>query len=484
MDSKNDKGFFGQPKGLRTLFFTEFWERFSYYGMRAILMLYMFDTVANGGLNFPQTTAASIMSIYGALVMMSSVLGGYLSDRVFGTRRSMFWGGILIMIGHIILSLPFGAPALFVSIGFITIGTGMLKPAASSMVGGLYTPEDTRRDAGFSIFVLGVNFGSLLAPLVVGQAQSMYNYHVGFSLAAVGMFFGLIFYLWDGKRTLTEDSLKVPNPITSAERAGVIKSVLIGLVVVVVMVLAMMAAGILNVTNIILIISILGVAIPVIYFVLMLKSAKVTKVEKSRVRAYILLFIAAVIFWAIEEQGSSILALVVANRTELHFAGMNLSVPQFQMLNPFFIVLYTPFFAWMWTKLGKKQPSSPTKFWLGLIFTGVSFIVLAIPLSGSGKISPLWLVLSWAIVMVGELLISPVGLSVTTKLAPKAYASQMLSLWFLADAAGQAINAQIVRFYEMSDYLYFGIIGGLVIVFAIILAFLTPKIKPLMQGVN
>ncbi|GKQ43169.1 MFS transporter [Companilactobacillus sp. RD055328] len=484
MESKNDKGFFGQPKGLRTLFFTEFWERFSYYGMRAILMLYMFDTVANGGLNFPKVTAASIMSIYGALVMMSSVLGGYLSDRVFGTRRSMFWGGFLIMIGHIILSLPFGAAALFISIGFITVGTGMLKPAASSMVGGLYSPEDTRRDAGFSIFVLGVNFGSLLAPLVVGYAQSQYNYHVGFSLAAIGMFFGLVYYAWDGKRTLTEESLHVPNPITKEERSSVIKMVLLGLGALIVLLGIMAVAGVLNVENIILIISILGVTIPIIYFILMLKSAKVTKVEKSRVRAYILLFLAAVVFWSIEEQGSSILALVVAEHTDLNFMGMQLQVPQFQMLNPFFIVLYTPFFAWMWTKLGTKQPSSPTKFWLGLIFTGVSFLVLAIPLSGSGKISPLWLVLSWAIVMVGELLISPVGLSVTTKLAPKAYASQMLSLWFLADAAGQAINAQIVRFYEMSPYLYFGIIGSLVIVFAIILALLTPKIKPLMQGVN
>ncbi|MGR3741261.1 peptide MFS transporter [Companilactobacillus sp. DQM5] len=484
MDSKQDKGFFGQPKGLRTLFLTEFWERFSYYGMRAILLLYMFDKTMNGGLGFPQATAASIMSIYGSLVYMSSVLGGFVSDRILGSRRTVFWGGVLIMFGHIVLALPFGAPALYVSILLITVGTGMLKPNVSEMVGGLYSPEDTRRDAGFSIFVLGINFGSLLAPLAVGYVQGKYNYHAGFSLAAIGMFLGLIFYVLDGKRNLHEDSLKVPNPITDEERSSVIKYIGIGAVIVAVLVALMVFTHTLNISNVIWILSILGVLIPVIYFVIMLRSEKVTKVEKSRVRAYILLFIAAVIFWAIEEQGSSVLALVVANRTQLHFGGMNLQVPQFQMLNPFFIVLYTPFFAWMWTKLGKKQPSSPTKFWLGLIFTGISFLVLALPLATPGKISPLWLVLSWALVMFGELLISPVGLSVTTKLAPKAFGAQMMSMWFLADAAGQAINAQIVKFYEVNDVMYFSVIGVLIIVFAIILALLTPKIKPLMKGVN
>ncbi|MDO1605951.1 peptide MFS transporter [Lactobacillus sp. YT155] len=484
MDSKQDKGFFGQPKGLRTLFMTEFWERFSYYGMRAILLLYMFDKTMNGGLGFSEVTAASIMSIYGSLVYMSSVLGGFISDRLLGSRRTVFWGGVLIMFGHIVLALPFGASALYVSILLITIGTGMLKPNISEMVGGLYSPEDTRRDAGFSIFVLGINFGSLIAPLAVGYVQGAVNYHAGFSLAAIGMFFGLIFYVLDGKKNLHENSLKVPNPISAEEKSSVIKYIVIGVVVAAVIVGTMAFTNTLNIENIIWILSILGVMIPIIYFVIMLKSNKVTKVEKSRVRAYILLFIAAVIFWAIEEQGSSVLALVAAKRTVLNFAGIHLQVPQFQMLNPFFIVLYTPFFAWMWTKLGKKQPSSPTKFWLGLIFTGLSFLVLALPLATPGKISPLWLVLSWALVMIGELLISPVGLSVTTKLAPKAFAAQMMSMWFLADAAGQAINAQIVKFYEMSDVHYFAIIGVVVIVFAIVLAFLTPKIKPLMKGIN
>lgn len=484
MDLNNDKGFFGQPKGLRTLFLTEFWERFSYYGMRAILLLYMFDKVSNGGLGFSQTTSASIMSVYGSLVYMSGILGGYVSDRLLGSRKTVFWGGVLIMLGHIVLAMPFGAPSLFFSIFLITIGTGMLKPNISEMVGGLYSEKDTRRDAGFSIFVLGINFGSLLAPLAVGMVQAKYNYHAGFSLAAIGMFFGLIFYIWDGKKHLHEDSLQVPNPITTTEKAQVIKNVLLGLAAAAIIVVIMVLTKTLNIENIIWIISILGVAIPVIYFVIMLKSDKVTTIEKSRVRAYILLFIAAVLFWAIEEQGSSVLALVVSNRTDLSFHGINLQVPQFQMLNPFFIVLYTPFFAWMWTKLGKKQPSSPTKFWIGLIFTGLSFVALAFPLFGAGKISPLWLVLSWALVMFGELLISPVGLSVTTKLAPKAFAAQMMSMWFLADAAGQAINAQIVKFYQINDAMYFLVIGLFTIAFALVLAMLTPKIKPLMKGVN
>lgn len=191
---KLDKSFLGQPKGLATLFFTEMWERFSYYGMRAILMYYIYDTVANGGLGLPKATALAIMSIYGSMVFMSSIIGGWVSDRVLGSRKTVFIGGLLIIAGHIVLATPFGVPALFVSIMLIVFGTGMLKPNVSGMVGHLYSKTDLRRDAGFSIFYMGINIGALIAPLVVGTLGQEYNYHLGFSVAAVGMFFGLLQY--------------------------------------------------------------------------------------------------------------------------------------------------------------------------------------------------------------------------------------------------------------------------------------------------
>ncbi|MFH5810825.1 peptide MFS transporter [Companilactobacillus sp. FL22-1] len=491
MDEKKDRGFFGQPTGLRTLFLTEFWERFSYYGMRAILLFYMYYAVSKGGLGMNQTTAASIMSIYGSLVYMSSVLGGFISDRLLGARRTVFWGGVLIMFGHIVLSLPIGQGGLYGSIALIVIGTGLLKPNVSEMVGGLYSDDDPRRDSGFSIYVMGINLGSLIAPQAVNSMSNAFNFHAGFSLAAIGMFIGLIVYWWDGRKYLPESSLHAPDPITGEERNRFYKRLTYGIIAVIIIVIILTVAHAFTIDNIITIISILGIALPIGYFIMMLTSKKVTKVEKSRVVAYIPLFIAAMIFWAIEEQGSVVLALFAAEQTQLHFAGFNLSAPQFQMLNPFFIIIYTPFFAILWTKLGKRQPSSPSKFWMGLVATAISYFVLMIPLIGlspSGKVNPLWLVLSWGIIEIGEMLISPVGLSATTKLAPKAFSSQMMSMWFLADSAGQAANAQLVKLFQpgnpQNEMMFFGVTGVVTLVAAVILIMFVPRIKRLMQGVN
>lgn len=486
MNNKEEKTFLGQPRGLMTLFFTEFWERFSYYGMRALLVFYLIDTVKRGGLGFDEATGASIMSIYGSLVYMSSVIGGFIADRLLGSRRTVFWGGVLIMIGHIVLSLPFGQGALYGSIALIVLGTGLLKPNVSEMVGTLYTEDDVRRDSGFTIFVMGINAGSLLAPYVVGSIGQQVNYHLGFSLAAIGMFFGLIQY-WRGGKNLNESSNRPGDPVSEDEKAGLIRKI-VAIVVAAIVVFGLMAfAGKLNVTNVILVFSILGVLLPIGYFVMMLSSRKTTKVERSRVWAYVPLFIASVLFWSIEEQGSVVLALFAKNQTILNLGFINLLPSWFQSLNPLFIILYGPIFAWFWVKLGKHQPSTPAKFAYGLLFAGASFLVMLIPVSlfGQQRVSALWLVLSWAIVEIGEMLISPVGLSTTTKLAPKAFQSQMMSMWFLGDAAAQAINAQIVRLYTPANQMmYFAVIGIITVAFGILLGFMVPKIKGLMEGIN
>lgn len=487
MNKKQERTFFGQPWGLSTLFFTEFWERFSYYGMRALLIFYLIDKVSNGGLGFDTATGASIMSIYGSLVYMSSVIGGFISDRLLGSRRTVFWGGVLIMFGHIVLSLPLGAGALYGSIALIVLGTGLLKPNVSEMVGTLYTENDVRRDSGFTIFVMGINFGSLLAPYVVGTIGQTYNYHLGFSLAAIGMFFGLLQY-WYGGRHLSAASLQPSDPIEPGEGKGLIQRLLLVVVLVVVVLGAMAGFKAFNVNNVILLISLLGIAIPVWYFIMMLSSKKTTKVERSRVWAYVPIFIASVLFWAIEEQGSVVLALFAAKQTQLNLGFIKLLPSWFQMLNPLFIIIYGPIFAWFWVKLGKRQPSTPAKFSWGLLFAGLSFLVMVIPISIHGtsfKVSALWLVLSWVIVEIGEMLISPVGLSATTKLAPKAFQSQMMSMWFLGDAAAQAINAQLVKLYTPANEMaYYGILGVIVMAFGILLFTLVPRIKKLMGGVN
>lgn len=487
-EKSKDRAFMGHPRGLLTLSMTEFWERFSYYGMRAILIYYMYYSVAKGGLGFDQGTALSVMSIYGSLVYLSSTIGGFISDRLLGARRTVFWGGVLIMFGHIVLSLPFGAGALFASIVLIVIGTGLLKPNVSEMVGNLYGEKDLRRDSGFSIFVMGINLGSLIAPLIVNWAQVKFNFHVGFSLAAFGMAIGLIVYAIDSRKYIGEQDNQAPDPLKPSELKPLLIKVAGGLAAAIIVLGIMAATGNLTIANVIMLLTIIAIAVPITYFVMMLTSKKVTKVERSRVWAYVPLFIAAVIFWAIEESGSSVLAVFAANQTQLTFGSFKILPGWFQMLNPLFILLYGPVFATLWVKLGKKQPSSPKKFAYGLLFTGVSYLVMMLPLMLAGtdaRVSPLWLVLSWAIVEIGEMLISPVGLSVTTRLAPKAFASQMMSMWFLADAAAQAVNAQIVRLYTPSTELaYFGIFGGLTILFGLVMFLIVPRIEKLMQGVN
>ncbi len=302
------------------------------------------------------------------------------------------------------------------------------------------------------------------------------------------MAIGLFFFVVDGNKYLNKDDFAAPDPLQADEVKALVIKVVAAIVVVAAIFGIMGVTGNFNLTNVINFITLIAIIVPIAYFVMFLTSKKVTKVERSRVWAYIPLFIAAVIFWAIEEQGSVVLAMFAQTQTNLNFLGFTIPASWFQSLNPLFIVLYTPFFAWLWMHLGKKQPSSPKKFTLGLVFAGLSFIVMMLPVGMHGThslVSPLWLVLSWAIVEIAELLISPVGLSVTTKLAPRAFRSQMMSMWFLADAAAQAINAQVVKLYTpANEFWFFGLVGGATVLLAVVLLFVTPRIEKLMAGVN
>lgn len=488
VDSVPQTGFFGHPKGLFTLFFTEFWERFSYYGMRAILVYYMYYEVSKGGLGLDETLALSIMSIYGSLVYMSGIIGGWLADRIFGTSKSVFYGGILIMFGHIVLAIPGSLAMFFVSMVLIVLGTGLLKPNVSSVVGEIYSEEDNRRDAGFSIFYMGINLGAFISPLIVGEVGMKHNFHLGFAIAAVGMFAGLVVFMLTKKKNLGLAGTFVANPLSGEEKKKVYTRFGIGAVVLAILIAIAIPKGILTFESFIALVGLLGIGIPIAYFVTMYRSPKTTAVERSRIIAYIPLFIASVMFWAIQEQGSTILANYADKRTQLEFAGFNISPAWFQSLNPLFIIVFAPVFAWLWVKLGKRQPTIPQKFSLGLLFAGLSFLIILLPAYVGGTdslVNPLWLVLSYFIVVLGELCLSPVGLSATTKLAPAAFSAQTMSLWFLSNAAAQAINAQIVKFYTPeTEMTYFGVIGGASIVLSIILFTLAPKIQGYMKGIR
>lgn len=487
VDSVPQKGFFGHPKGLFTLFFTEFWERFSYYGMRAILVYYMYYEVSQGGLGLPEDMALSIMSIYGSLVYMSGIIGGWLADRLLGTSRAVFYGGVLIMFGHILLAIPGNTTLFFASMVLIVLGTGLLKPNVSSIVGEIYSEQDNRRDSAFSIFYMGINLGGFLSPLIVG-AVGMNNFHLGFSIAAVGMFIGLVVYIMTRTKNLGLAGTIVHNPIPADQKKKIFTWIGVGLVVLAILITIGILTGVLTFETLIKIVGVLGLLIPTMYFIMMYRSPKTTAVERSRILAYIPLFIASIMFWAIQEQTSTVLASFADKRTQLDFAGLHISPAWFQSLNPLFIITLAPIFAWLWLKLGNRQPSIPQKFSLGLLFAGLSFLVILVPAYFGGAnslVNPLWLVLSYFIIVIGELCLSPVGLSATTKLAPAAFTAQMMSMWFLSNAAAQAINAQIVKFYTPdTEMMYFGVIGGVALILALILFLFSSKIQNFMKGIH
>ena len=323
----------------------------------------------------------------------------------------------------------------------------------------------------------------IYCPIASWLTQEQAGFHVAFSLAAIGMFFGLLQFHFGGKH-LHEDSMYAPDPLQPQEVKPLVTKIVLGVIAFALVVLLMVLMGWTSLQNFVNLLTIVAILLPIGYFTLMITSAKVNKEERSRVVSYIPLFLAAVLFWAIEEQGSIVLATFAAERVDTSW----FPASWFQSLNPLFIMLYTPFFAWLWVKWQKNQPSSPMKFAIGLMFAGASFLLMALPgamFGTAGKVSPLWLVGSWALVIIGEMLISPVGLSVTTKLAPKAFMSQMMSMWFLASSAGSALNAQLVTLYNpKNEVAYFAWFGIASVVLGVVLVFLVPRIKRLMAGVK
>ncbi|WP_427705270.1 peptide MFS transporter [Staphylococcus parequorum] len=492
MKSIPNKGFFGHPKGLSTLFLTEFWERFSYYGMKAILIFYLYYSVADGGFGLSQAVAMQIVAIYGTLIYMSGLIGGWIADRITGTQDAVFYGGFLIMFGHILLSIPGNLTAAMIALLLIIAGTGLLKPNISTTVGELYERNDPRRDAAFTLFYMGINLGALLSPLITGQLQTRIGFHAGFLAAAIGMFFGLIVFALKRKKNLGLAGRNVPIPLTRPE---IKKFVLITVGVIVLFLIYLWILHLnnaLTLGNFSFLITLLGIVLPVYIFLNMILSKNITKDERSRVYSYVPLYITSVAFWMIQEQGSTILATFADKKTQLEMSELtngliDFSIPAAwaQSLNPIFIVLLAPIFATLWMKLGKYNPPTVHKFAIGTIIAGFSYLIMIIPLAtGNALINPLWLVLSFLLITIGELCISPVGLSTTTKLAPITFTARMMSLWMLSNATAQGLNAQLVVVYtkiNQSDYFMYS--GLIAVIIGILLLMISPKVRRAMKGV-
>ncbi|KOG31668.1 MULTISPECIES: peptide MFS transporter [Streptomyces] len=442
-----EKTFLGHPRGLATLFMTEMWERFSYYGMRALLVLYLVSGGVDaatgsqgGGLAMTAATATAIYSVYVSMVYLMAMPGGWFGDRVWGARKTVAIAASVIMLGHVSLAIP-GQAMFFVGLALVAVGSGLLKANISTMVGHLYKgADDPRRDGGFTLFYIGINLGAFFAPLVIGTVGEKVNWHLGFALAAVGMGLGLAVFLAFGK-TLNPKSSEVPNPLSAAERKAVITKVAVVAVVIAVFYGAVVALGMYTLNWAMVPITLAGLIIPVAVLARIKRDKDLTTGEKSRVTGYIWFFVAAAIFWMIYDQGGSTLSLFADDKTADTIFGLGFPATWYQSLNPLFVMALAPVFAWLWLWLARKnqEPNTIVKFAMGLVLVGASFFVFIVPMNMAGdgtKVSPMWLVSIYMIQTIGELCLSPVGLSVTTKMAPQKYASQMMGVWFLAVTAG------------------------------------------------
>jgi proton-dependent oligopeptide transporter, POT family len=473
--------FFGQPRVLANLFGVELWERFSFYGMQGILLIYLYYSAARGGLGISQATATSIVGAYGGMVYVSTIFGAWLADRIFGAERVLFGSAVLVMCGHIALALVPGLGGVGIGLVLVALGSGGVKANATSLVGTLYEEGDDRRDAGFSLFYLGINVGALLGPLLTGLLQKEIGFHYGFGAAAVGMALGLTQYAI-GRRHLGDAGRDVPHPLPRERRplvAGIAAAVAV--LVVVLAVTGVLAARRLATTVVV-----ISVVAAVAYFVVILSSRVIDRTERRRVLAFIPMFVASAAFWSLYQQQFTVVTIYSDERLDRNVFGWEVPVSWVQSINPVFIIVLAGVFTALWTRLGPRQPSSPIKFALGTAIMGVAFL-LFLPLAGGGPHSaPLLALVGILFVFtVAELLLSPVGLSLTTKLAPGAFQTQMVALFFLSVALGTALAGALAKYYNPAhEAPYFGLLGGVAILLGAGLAVLSPVIKRYMEGVK
>lgn len=487
--SPDPAGLGGHPRGLTTLFFTEMWERFSYYGMRALLILFMVKSAAEGGLGYDTKHAAAVYGTYTMSGYLLSILGGFIADNFIGARRAVLAGGMIIAAGH--FALAFNSKTTFLAgLALVAVGTGLLKPNVSTMVGSLYAPDDRRRDAGFSIFYMGINLGALVAPLVTGYlAQSegwkqrlvgwgldpIHSWHWGFAAAGVGMTLGLLMYLLQRGRLAHVGQVPAAD---SARPWGRLAVVALGTTILFV---AMRVSD----DHPVVIKALFSLQIAaVLYF------AFRPDPESKRIAAILVLFFAAEVFWAIYEQTGSTISLFADGLTRNVVLGHAFPSSWWQSVNSVWVILMAPCFAWLWIRLGPRAPSSPAKFALALTFVALSFLLLvpAARLTAAGKIGPLWLTAVFFLQTVGEMLLSPVGLSTMTKLAPSRLLGLVMGIWFLADALGNKLAGVLASDFQAADanalatFFWHQALG--VAVCSLALAALVPWVRKLMGGVH
>jgi POT family proton-dependent oligopeptide transporter len=500
--SDYDTRFFGHPRGLATLFFTEMWERYSYYGTRALLILYMTAATSGGGLGFSVMKAGSLYGFYTAMVYLLSLPGGWIADRLIGQQGAVLLGGVFISAGNFSLASP-SIIAFYGGLALLMIGTGLLKPNVSTIVGQLYSPGDKRRDAGFSIFYMGINIGAF-SPLIVGWVGEKVNWRLGFATSGIGMLIGVVQYLLTNKYLGSAGRHPASSGDAVRDRAQKRKGFIgvVGLLAVLALLAFLASSGSIQLTAESISDGLgwvlLGIACTVFAWMIFGKGRSAE--ERKRAAAILVLFIASAIFWAAYEQAGSSLNLFAKRNTNRSFSALlpgflhhlvpasilHATYPAswFQNIQPLFVLILAPLYAWLWVRLGKREPSSPAKFSFGLLFVGLSFLVL-IPAASGMNVSPHWLNAAYFLSVVGELCLSPVGLSAMTKLAPVGAMGFVMGVWFLSISIGDWLAGKAGSLFEsMPLEKLFGMSALVPILAAVILALLVKPTKRLMAGVS
>ena len=451
--------FFGHPRGLATLFFTEMWERFTYYGMRAVLVLFLVAAVAGGGFGIDDKTATAIYGLYTAGVYLAALPGGWIADRLIGAQRAVLLGGLAITLGNTLLALSASPRGFYIGLVVIVLGVGMLKPNVSAIVAGLYPEGGARLDAGFTVFYIGINVGGVLGPFVTGLAQVYFGLRAGFAAAAFFMAVGVVQFYLTRKHLGTAGAFVAAGGVRGAgiARQWLYLWVAVGLSS---LLLAAVVFGWIQVNPVSLAqaVSYLIAAMVVLYFLYYFTLAGLTAEERKRGVVLVVLFVGSVLFWSGYEQAGSSLNLFAERYTDRAVGWLHFVIPSgwFQSLNSAFIILFAPFFAWGWIALARRNlnPSAPAKFALGVMLMGSGFLVMAaaaaIVASGS-KVLPYWLILTYLLHTFGELCLSPVGLSYYTKLTPKRFVGQMMGMWFLSLSLGNLVAGLIAGEFDANN---------------------------------